>query len=68
MSLTEVRATVSNGIPVPDLDLTVNSFSANIQFDVTLALPVSYPNKPEVITRHGHLLKRRLPSLHQIRT
>jgi len=39
MSPTEVRAAVSNGIPVPDLDLPVReSFNVDIQFDVALAL------------------------------
>jgi len=41
MSPTEVRAAVSNGIPVPDLDLPVrDSFNVDIQFDVALALSV----------------------------
>ena len=41
MSPTEVRAAVSNGIPVPDLDLPVrDSFIVDIQFDVVLALSV----------------------------
>jgi len=59
MSPTEVRAAVSNGIPVPDLDLPVrDSFNVDIRFDVanlTLRWHSQYPDGPEVVT--ANLLK-----------